>query len=151
MKSVFHNIFQGSDTKEPFDFKTNVYVKISIGIITIAIVILLLPSYKSVDTEFEVGTIWSSEDLIAPFPFPIYKEKIAYEQEKKDVIRSIAPVFTEVDVTGDINDSLNIFFKSIDGILSEAKTLEESNEGGIDADILPVSYTHLTLPTTPYV
>ena len=136
MKSVFHNIFQGSDTKEPFDFKTNVYVKISIGIITIAIVILLLPSYKSVDTEFEVGTIWSSEDLIAPFPFPIYKEKSAYDKEKKDVMSSIAPVFTEVNVTGDINDSLNIFFKSIDGILSEAKTLEESNEGGIDADIL---------------
>ena len=77
MKSVFHNIFKGSETKEPFDFKTNVYVKISIGIITIAIVILLLPSYKSIDTEFEVGTIWSSEDLIAPFPFPIYKDESA--------------------------------------------------------------------------
>jgi len=136
LKSVFHNIFKGTEAKEPFDFKTNVYVKIFIGIVTISIVILLLPSYKTIETEFEVGTIWSSEDLIAPFPFPIYKDKIAYEKEKKDVMRSVAPVFIEVNVAGDINDSLNNFFKSIDGILTDAKKLEEINEGGIDSDVL---------------
>ena len=137
MKNNFlKNIFKGKDSSKDVDLKTNIYVKILIGIITVVIVILLLPSYKSIDTDYEIGTIWSTEDLIAPFPFPIYKDDKIYEQEKKDVMENVAPVFVELKAAGDIDDSLFVFFKSIDEVLNEASDLEEKDGGGIDSEVL---------------
>ena len=69
--------------KRDFNLNSNVYFKILIGFITIIIISLFLPSYKSIDSNFEIGTIWSNEDLIAPFSFPIYKDESEYELEKR--------------------------------------------------------------------
>ncbi|MBL7129360.1 MAG: HDIG domain-containing protein [Ignavibacteria bacterium] len=134
--NFFRNIFKGNDYTTDIDLKTNIYVKILIGIITVVIVILLLPSYKTIDTEYEIGTIWSNEDLIAPFPFPIYKNDKIYEQEKKEVMENVAPVFMELKAAGNIDDSLFVFFKSIDEVLNEASDLEEKDGGGIDSEVL---------------
>jgi len=134
--NFFRNIFKGNNYTTDIDLKTNIYVKILTGIVTVVIVILLLPSYKTIDTEYEIGTIWSNEDLIAPFPFPIYKNEKIYEQEKKEVMENVAPVFMELKAAGNIDDSLFMFFKSIDGVLNEASDLEEKDGGGIDSEVL---------------
>ena len=96
----------------------------------------MLPSYKSIESNYEVGAIWSSEDLIAPFSFPVYKDEKEYEQEKQDVMKNIAIVF---DMTGEekiYKDSLSGFFLAIQDIFLKALNLANNKEGFINSEDL---------------
>ena len=120
-----------------FDLGRNIYVKIGIGIITSLIIILFLPNYENTTIESEVGTIWSHEDLIAAFSFPIYKDEPEYEQEKKEAVKIINPVFSEFRVDeNELKDSIGNFFTILDEVLSKASALEKNKEGGINSDKL---------------
>src|SRR3974377_727761 len=120
-----------------FDLKTDVYVKIFIGIVTVMVIILFLPNYESTTIESEVGTIWSHEDLIAPFSFPIYKDDQEYDNEKKEAIKNISPVFYEFRVKEeDLSDSVNKYFRLLDEVLGKASVLEKNREGGINSEKL---------------
>ncbi len=109
-------------------------IKLLIVFSTIVCLFLMLPSYKSIESDFEVGTIWSSEDLIAPFTFPVYKDEKEYEQEKQDVIRNIAMLFDKIDSDGSLNDSLAEFEESVIKILSDAAVLERNKDGYINSE-----------------
>lgn len=121
---------------EGFNFKTSKTAKLLIGIITIIVISLMLPSYKNIDTEYEVGTIWSKEDLIAPFSFPIYKDEVDYEKEKLDAKLSVNPVFDEQNKNSITADSLSIFFRSLSGVFRDASELEKNNQGGLKSSRL---------------
>ncbi len=121
---------------EGFNFKTSKTAKLLIGIITIIVISLMLPSYKNIDTEYEVGTIWSKEDLIAPFSFPIYKDEADYEKEKQDAKLSVNPVFDEQNKNSVTADSLSIFFRSLSGVFRDASELEKNNQGGLKSSRL---------------
>lgn len=101
-----------SDKKKYFVFdKSNIEksgtVKIIIALVTVALLVIFLPSYKNIDTDVEVGSIWSNEDLIASFTFPVYKDEIEYKREKEEVIKNVIPVFIEQD---------NRSFNSVDSL-----------------------------------
>jgi len=116
------------------DFRTSNIIKLLISVITILILFLMLPSYKSIETNYEVGAIWSSEDLIAPFSFPVYKDEKEYEQEKQDVMKNIAIVF-DITVEEKIyKDSVSGFFTAIQEILSKAANLEKNKDGFINSE-----------------
>ncbi len=121
---------------EGFNFKTSKTAKLLIGIITIIVISLMLPSYKNIDTEYEVGTIWSKEDLIAPFSFPIYKDEADYEKEKQDAKLSVNPVFDEQNKSSVTADSLSIFFRDLTGVFRDASELEKNNQGGLKSSRL---------------
>lgn len=121
---------------EGFNFKTSKTAKLLIGIITIIVISLMLPSYKNIDTEYEVGTIWSKEDLIAPFSFPIYKDEADYEKEKQDAKLSVNPVFDEQNKNSTTADSLDLFFRSLSGVFRDASDLEKNNQGGLKSSRL---------------
>ncbi|MBK8551478.1 MAG: HDIG domain-containing protein [Ignavibacteria bacterium] len=95
---------------------------------------MMLPSYKSIETNYEVGAIWSSEDLIAPFSFPVYKDEKEYEQEKQEVMKNIAIVFDRTGGESIYKDSLENFFVSLQNILSKASALEKNKEGFINSE-----------------
>ncbi|TRZ64027.1 hypothetical protein D4R20_03275, partial [bacterium] len=117
-KDNINRIFKSKDN---FDYNSNFLVKILIGVVTIIIVSVFLPSYKNIESNYEVGTIWSSEDLIAPFPFPIYRDETDYEIEKKEAIKTVTTVFLERDMSrGEIADSVSAFFSLLDKILSKS-------------------------------
>lgn len=117
---------------EGFNFKTSKTAKLAIGILTIIIISLMLPSYKNIDTEYEVGTIWSKEDLIAPFSFPIYKDDADYEKEKNEAKQSVNLVFDEIQNKNiSTSDSLEIFFQNLGRVLKDAGELEKNNQGGL--------------------
>lgn len=118
------------------DFKSSNLIKIIIGISTVFVLYFMLPSYKSIESSHEVGTIWSSEDLIAPFSFPVYKDEKEYEQEKDDVVKNIAIVFNKKNVTENITDSLNLLFKSMREISDIASDLEKNRNGYINSESL---------------
>jgi cyclic-di-AMP phosphodiesterase PgpH len=130
----FKGIFQ---SKMGIDFKTNIYVKLAIGLITLFVVILFLPSYENIDIESELGTIWSHEDLIATFTFPIYKNEQEFENEKIEVSKLISPVFYETRVPeSKLKDSVNEYFGLLDDLLTKASNLEKNKEGGINSEKL---------------
>src|SRR5690606_5771016 len=125
-------------------------VKIGVGVITWFIIILLLPSYKSIDTQHEIGTIWSNEDLIAPFTFPVYKDDMDYQAEKDEVVNSVSPIFTdnELEEAG-IRTQLNTFFNKLTGILQEASNLESRNAGNINSEELDEEKDELFVEFSP--
>jgi len=105
--------------------------------VTVIVISFLLPSYKNIDTDYEIGTIWTNEDLIAPFSFPIYKDDREYEKEKAEAIKSVAPVFMESgDLTGEVNDFLKSHSKSLEAVLSKAVQLNKTENGGINSPAL---------------
>ena len=133
-----------------FDFKTNLGVKIGIGVITWIIIIFLLPSYKSIETQYEIGTIWSSEDLIAPFSFPIYKDEQDYDAEKQEVINSVTPIFTESELQeASVDAQLKNFFSKLNEVFDEASELEQSGKGDINSEQLDEEKDKLFVEFTP--
>lgn len=123
--------------KDEVNLNDNILIKVFIGLVTLVSISLLLPNYKSIDTDIEIGTVWSSEDLIAPFSFPIYRDENEYNKEKKDVVNSIPPVFSVAyrDVQ-EIRDSLNLFFASLESLFGKAITLDKNSDAGIISDKL---------------
>lgn len=112
----FQDYFKKLKVSQP---EKNIYVKILIAVVTIVIISLMLPSYKNIDANIEVGTIWSSEDLIAPFSFPIYKDEADLESEKKEVYDRIIPVFIEVTGSGPrLRDTLSSYFRKFNALIS---------------------------------
>ena len=112
---IFPNLKRKLGINKEFDLKSNSYIKLLIGVITVIITSFLLPSYKEVDVNYEIGTVWNNEDLIAPFSFPIYRDEAEYEQEKAEVLKKVSPVFVELEKgVFNIEDSLNNFFWGIE-------------------------------------
>lgn len=133
-----------------FDFKSNMGVKIGIGAVTWIIIIFLLPSYKSIETQYEIGTIWSSEDLIAPFSFPIYKDDQDYALEKKEVENSVSPVFKADELQeASVRSQVNNFFDKLNNILREADELVKENKGDVNSEVLDEQKDKLFVEFSP--
>lgn len=115
--------------KSKIDLTNDIYVKSLIVFITIIIISLLLPNVKNYEVKYEIGTVWTDEDLIAPFTFPIYKDEQEYETEKQKAINSVEPVFTDRTVmSSQYKDSLRLFFQNINKVLFKAKSLDKEND-----------------------
>lgn len=133
-KSIKKNIDKFSEYIRALDFRSGNLVKLLIVIVTVFLLYIMLPSYKSIESTHEVGTIWSSEDLIAPFTFPVYKDEKEYEQESMDVIKNIALVFDNRRDKINLNDSLDLFTENLKNLLTEAESLEKNNEGYVNSE-----------------
>ena len=105
------------------EFRQSRLFKLLIASVTVIALYLMLPSYKSTETNNEVGAIWSSEDLIAPFTFPVYKDESEYDLEVKEVKNNIAIVFDKVSEKVRIKDSLEKFETELRNILTAAENL----------------------------
>jgi putative nucleotidyltransferase with HDIG domain len=66
---------------------------ISLFVLTTVIILLLFPREGRFGFEFQKGTPWMHDELIAPFNFPIYKydEEVAAEQDS--ILREFKPYF----------------------------------------------------------
>ncbi len=82
------------------DTKKGIKRKILIGLTTIFLIVIMFPKGESIEYEVTEGTIWIHDDLIAPFSFPIIKEKTIYQAEIKDAEESVYPVFIRKELLG---------------------------------------------------
>lgn len=137
MHKLFDDISKLIKLKSKTNLNENTGVKLGIGLLTLFVIILLLPSYKDIDTEFEVGTIWVNDDLIAPFSFPVYRADQEYENEIEEVKKNIAPVFDRVTET---ESGLDDLFKKFREVFALA-----DREGGITSDNLRQSRDEIGL------
>lgn len=146
-KNIKNNL--GTD-KSNVNLNKNLLVKALIGLVTIITISFLLPNYKTIDADIEIGTVWSNEDLIAPFSFPIYRDEQEYENEKKEVIKNILHVFVESEnnIT-ELKDSINLFFSQLESLFSKATLLEKNNGDGINSEKLLKDKTSTALDLLP--
>jgi len=97
--------------------QTGIKRKIIIGLITVILIVMMFPKGESIESEVTEGAIWTNDDLIAPFSFPIIKEKQTYQKEVLNAERSVYPVFNSV--TPKNNDSLKAFAAYIISVVDE--------------------------------
>ena len=97
--------------------QTGIKRKIIIGLITVILIVMMFPKGESIESEVTEGAIWTNDDLIAPFSFPIIKEKQTYQEEVLDAERSVYPVFNGVTLKN--SDSLKAFAEYIISVIDE--------------------------------
>jgi len=100
--------------------KKDIYPKLLIAIIlSVAMAYLSSPSMPGKVSELKSGEV-APNDIIAPFDFPVYKDKETLQQERESAIREVIPVYainnqiTEIALTQNHN-----FFQIIGGILKK--------------------------------
>ncbi len=118
------------------DFAKSPAVRLIIALATFFLLFWMLPRYENIESKYEVGAVWSEEDLIAPFSFPIYKDDIDYEKEKQDVLKNLAPVFDRVSAENSVSDTLAMISSGVLKVLQSASDLERSGNGFVNSESL---------------
>lgn len=95
-----------NEVKTIFDYP-GLKRKIIIGLITVILIVMMFPKGESIESEVTEGAIWTNDDLIAPFSFPIIKENQEYQTELKRAQNSVYPVFNSITTKN--SDSLKTF------------------------------------------
>ncbi len=124
--------------------RSNILVKISIGLVILMFGIFFFPHPNYLEYQYSVGSIWLAKDLDAPFSFPIYKDPKQYEQEKREAIKSIYPVFQrKSNVKLECIDSLKNTIKQLQNIINHFNRWSKTHN-----EIDSTKYTELskTLP-----
>src|ERR1700679_60931 len=66
----------------------------SIGIGLTLIVAALFPSARTIALSgYSIGSLWTSEDVVAPFTFPVFKESVRYAQDVRKSLEGLYPVY----------------------------------------------------------
>lgn len=97
--------------------QTGIKRKIIIGLITVILIVMMFPKGESIESEVTEGAIWTNDDLIAPFSFPIIKEKQTFQNEVIEAEKSVYPVFNSITIKS--SDSLNAFAAYIISVIDE--------------------------------
>ena len=105
--------------------QTGIKRKIIIGLITVILIVMMFPKGESIESEVTEGAIWTNDDLIASFSFPIIKEKQTYENEVRDAEKSVFPVFNKIVVLN--SDSLKSFAAYIVSVIDENINAQTDN------------------------
>lgn len=81
--------------------------KILIGLLTVILIVFMFPKGESIEYEITEGAIWINDDLIAPFSFPIIKDRAIYQAELKAAEDAVYPVFVKRESSS--SDSLQTY------------------------------------------
>lgn len=114
--------------KNKNEFKSDKAAKFFIAFITIVLITAMFPRYETIETDYVTGMVWSKEDLIAPFSFPVYKSESVYNKEVEDARSKVFPVFDNNAVkSNDLNwlDSLNSQFSKLVKIIEYYNVFEK--------------------------
>ncbi len=111
------------------DFEKSITIKVVVLLGLVLAVTLLAPSQNQLKIHYDVGTIWTHDDVIAPFSFPIYKDPAEYEKEVKAAVDNVKPVFDRVEIERYRLDSVAAFISQVQGALElQLKTERERNK-----------------------
>lgn len=76
------------------------FPKAFIAFILILLISSMFPHGESIEMTPSSRAVWTDRELIAPFPFPIYKDLREYEREKDAAARGVYPIFVRNDAAG---------------------------------------------------
>lgn len=109
--------------------------KLLLALITTILIVFMFPKGESIEFQVSEGSIWTHEDLIAPFSFAILKDPIIYNNEVKSAENSVYPVFKRIEIK--ITDTLSAFNKYLIEILNN--NLEQETGSPINPTFLSAS------------
>lgn len=121
-------------SKNKREFKTDKTVKFFIAFITVILITAMFPKTETIEADYMTGMVWSKEDLIAPFSFPVYKSESVYTKEVDEARSKVYPVFDinpKKSGANDWLDSVNNQFTRLtkvsayEGELEKEKSLPE--------------------------
>lgn len=103
--------------------KGSLRLKLLIGLSAVVLIVFMFPKGESIESEVTVGSIWTHDDLIAQFSFPVLKDKKTYQAELKESANSVYPVyFRQPESIGEILDTVkkydSFLLETIDSTLS---------------------------------
>lgn len=75
--------------------KDNLKIKFFIGLLTVLLIMFMFPKGESIESEVSVGSIWTQNDLIADFSFPVKKDIAVYKAEIKRMESGVYPIYLE--------------------------------------------------------
>lgn len=99
------------------DFNKGLKRKLIIALLTVILIVMMFPKGESIEFEVSEGAIWTNDDLIAQFSFPIIKDKQIYLEEVNEAQNSVLPVFNSIQTQG--GDSLKTFTAYIISVIDE--------------------------------
>ena len=111
------------------DKEESMTIKVFIFLSVVIIITLLFPSQNQLTINYDVGTIWTHEDVIAPFSFAIYKDQGEYDREVESAAAGINPVFDKIDVGINRIDSTAALIAKIRDAIRVWIKLERENKG----------------------
>src|SRR6201985_2625708 len=68
-------------------------VKFLMMLASICLIVYSLPKQAKFSYEIEKGTIWNQKDLLSPYNFAILKTQQEIQNDKKNALASITPVY----------------------------------------------------------
>ena len=107
-----------SDSYENWAGSIKKYYVIFIFIVAATLTVYLMPIQGKFKYEYQKGTPWPHENLIAPFDFAILKSESELKSDRDSVLNNVKPYFIyndEVKTT-----QINLFFDSYKDIYSNA-------------------------------
>ncbi len=129
------------------DFEKSITVKVFLLLGLVLAVTILAPSQDQLMIHYEVGTIWTHEDVIAPFSFPIYKDPAEYKKEVKQAVDNVKPVFDRVEIERYRLDSAAAFISQVQTALElQLKMERERNRRSFAKDSTELSNILGNLP-----
>ncbi len=135
MADFFAKLRQGLRKLKGIDFERSITIKVLLFIGLVLAVTILAPSQSQLTIHYDVGTIWTHEDVIAPFSFPIYKDAAEYQKEVKEAVENVKPVFDRVEIERYRLDSVSAFISQVQSALQlQLKTERERNRATFARD-----------------
>lgn len=129
------------------DFEKSITIKVLLLVGLVLAVTLLSPSQDQLMVHYEVGTIWTHEDVIAPFSFPIYKDAAEYKKEVQQAVDNVKPVFDRVEIERYRLDSAAAFISQVRTALElQLKMERERNRKSFARDSTVLSNILENLP-----
>ncbi|MFM6954558.1 MAG: transmembrane HD family protein, partial [Sphingobacteriaceae bacterium] len=78
-------------------FRYHNLVKYVMMLGAILFISLVLPKQARFKFEYDKGKVWTQKDLVSPFAFAIQKTPEQIENERKQIIKSVKPIYTYQD------------------------------------------------------
>ena len=72
--------------------ESNVILRAIIGLGLIVLIVLMFPQNESIEYSYQVGSVWTNNDLTAPFSYPIYKDQQRFRKEEVEALASVYPI-----------------------------------------------------------
>jgi putative nucleotidyltransferase with HDIG domain len=109
MKSIVDNILSNS-------LRKNKNYSVLILFILVFSLVTMYPVGKSIGYNYSLDAAWTSNNLIADFSFPIYKDKSEYNNDIEKAKRDFVPIFRTYNTHIDY-DSIRVFFNSLNNAI----------------------------------
>ena len=118
---ILNFVSAGRDSDRPLP-------KLLLGLSVIVLIACMFPHGGQREITYRVGTVWVDEDLISPFPFPIYRDAVGYDKDRQNAGRDFYPVFERAEgVPAAVQQALEARLRVLPGVAGARERMLRSH------------------------